>query len=92
LAALFCPSFFAAKATAWLEGINEIVFQVAYGVLFYGWIILSIANVFRPGLWALAWVCYFLFTCHMAYVRASIRQERVCSWILENPTVLHAWC
>ena len=77
LSAVFLPSFYAAKGASWLEGVNEIIYQVIYGLLFYGWLILLIANVGQDGLWALAWVCYLLFAVHMAYVRATIRGARV---------------
>lgn len=77
LSAVFLPTFYAAKAAAWLEGVNEMVYQVIYGLLFYGWLILLIANVGQKGLWALAWVCYLFFAVHMAYVRATIRGCRV---------------
>lgn len=77
LSALFIPSHYAAKGAAWVEGANELIYQVIYGTLFLGWLVLLIANVGQAGLWALAWVCYLLFTGHMAYVRSSIRGHRV---------------
>jgi hypothetical protein len=75
--AIFVPWWYAGIGAGWADGINPVVYQAAYGVLFNGWIVLLIANVAQPGLFALAWVLYLFFACHMAYERSNLRKIKV---------------